>query len=77
MVDPVFNTAMSLKLPLPPVVQPIADLLTMAKTMGKDPPNLSDEAKKKLEELKKKKLTIPQDWKDSVEKLIDTITTIC
>ncbi len=59
MVDPVFTTAMSLKLPLPPVAAPIIDLLTMAKTMGKDPPNLSEEAKKKLEELKKQKISIP------------------
>ena len=59
MVDPVFTTAMSLKLPLPPVAQPIVDLLTMAKTMGKDPPNLTEEAKKKLEELKKQKISIP------------------
>lgn len=76
MVDPVFTTAMSLKLPLPPVAQPIVDLLTMAKTMGKDPPNLTEEAKKKLEELKKQKISIPQDWKDSINNLIETITTL-
>ena len=42
LIDPVFNTATSLSLPLPPVVAPIKDLLAMIPQMGKDPPQLTD-----------------------------------
>lgn len=41
LLDPVFNTATSLSLPVPPIVAPIKDLLAMIPQMGKDPQGLT------------------------------------
>lgn len=76
LIDPVFNTATSLSLPLPPVVAPIKDLLAMIPQMGKDPPQLTDIQKQMIEEFKKQKIQIPDDWKESLSKMKDSLMIV-
>lgn len=75
-LDPVFTTATALKLPLPPILAPIKDLLQMLPQMGKDPPALTPEQKALIEKFKKSKVQIPDDWKVSIKKMKDTINTV-
>lgn len=76
LLDPVFNTATSLSLPLPPIVAPIKDLLTMIPQMGKDPPGLTPDQKALIEKFKKQKIQIPQDWLESLNKMKDSLFTV-
>lgn len=76
LLDPVFNTATSLSLPLPPIVAPIKDLLAMIPQMGKDPPGLTPDQKALIEKFKKQKIQIPQDWKESLNKMKDSLFTV-
>lgn len=76
LIDPVFNTATSLSLPVPPVVAPIKDLLAMIPQMGNDPPQLTDTQKQRIEEFKKQKIQIPDDWKESLTKMKDSLMVV-
>lgn len=76
LIDPVFNTATSLSLPLPPIVAPIKDLLAMIPQMGKDPPGLTPDQKALIEKFKKQKVQMPQDWKESLSKMKDSLFTV-
>lgn len=76
LIDPVFNTATSLSLPLPPVVAPIKDLLAMIPQMGNDPPELTDAQKELIEKYKKQKIQIPDDWKESLSKMKDSLMIV-
>lgn len=76
LLDPVFNTATSLSLPLPPIVAPIKDLLAMIPQMGKDPPGLTLDQKALIEKFKKQKIQIPQDWLESLNKMKDSLFTV-
>ena len=79
LIDPVFKTSSSLKLPLlPKFVAPIQDLMSFAGQMGKDPPGLTDEQKALIDKYKKapKKPEIPQDWQDSLLSMKDTLMTV-
>lgn len=76
LIDPVFNTATSLSLPIPPVVAPIKDLLAMIPQMGNDPPQLTDTQKQRIEEFKKQKIQIPDDWKESLTKMKDSLMIV-
>lgn len=76
LLDPVFNTATSLSLPLPPIVDPIKDLLAMIPQMGKDPPGLTPDQKALIEKFKKQKIQIPQDWLESLNKMKDSLFTV-
>ena len=76
MLDPVFNTASALSLPLPPIVAPIKDLLAMIPQMGKDPPGLTPDQKALIEKYKKMKIQIPQDWETSLNKMKDSLFTV-
>lgn len=75
-LDPVFTTATALKLPVPPILAPIKNLLQMLPQMGKDPPALTPEQKAMIEKFKKSKVQIPEDWKVSIKKMKDTINTV-
>lgn len=80
LVDPVFSTVLSLPIPIPPVAQPIVDLIKMAKTMGGDIPNLTDEQKKLIDNFKASipnpKACIPADWMETIESMFKTLCTI-
>lgn len=76
MLDPVFNTATSLALPVPPIVAPVKDLLAMIPQMGKDPPGLTPDQKALIEKFKKQKIQIPQDWLTSLTKMKDSLFTV-
>ena len=76
LLDPVFNTATSLSLPLPPIIAPIKDLLAMIPQMGKDPPGLTLDQKALIEKFKNQKIQIPQDWLDSLNKMKDSLFTV-
>lgn len=76
MLDPVFNTATSLSLPVPPIVAPVKDILTMIPQMGKDPPGLTPDQKAQIEKFKKQKIQMPQDWLDSLNKMKDSLFTV-
>lgn len=76
MLDPVFNTATSLALPLPPIVAPIKDLIAMIPQMGKDPPGLTLDQKALIEKFKTQKIQIPQAWQESLKKLKDSLFTV-
>lgn len=76
MLDPVFTTATSLALPLPPIVAPIKDILTMIPQMGKDPPGLTPDQKALIKKFKKQKIQIPQDWLESLSKMKDSLFTV-
>lgn len=76
LIDPVFNTATSLSLPVPPIVAPVKDLLAMIPQMGKDPPGLTPDQKALIEKFKKQKIQIPQDWLDSLNKMKDSLFTV-
>ena len=76
LLDPVFSTATSLSLPVPPIVAPIKDLLAMIPQMGKDPPGLTPDQKALIEKFKKQKIQIPQDWKESLNKMKDSLFTV-
>ncbi len=76
LLDPVFNTATSLSLPLPPIVAPVKDLIAMIPKMGKDPPGLTPDQKALIEQFKKQKIQIPQDWKDSLNSMKDSIAIV-
>jgi len=56
LLDPVFNTATSLSLPVPKIVEPVKNLLAMIPQMGKDPPGLTPEQKALIEKFKKQKI---------------------
>ena len=73
LLDPVFNTATALKLPLPPIIDPVKDLLAMIPQMGKDPPGITPDQKALIEKYKKQKIQIPQEWKKSLEDIVKNI----
>lgn len=75
-LDPVFNTATALSLPVPPIVAPLKDLLAMIPQMGKDPAGISVDQKALIEEFKKQKIQIPQDWLESLNKMKDSLFTV-
>lgn len=74
LLDPVFNTATALKLPLPPIVKPVKDLLMMIPKMGKDPPGLTPDQKALIEKYKKQKIQIPQEWYKSLNDMVKNIS---
>lgn len=76
LMDPVFNTATALALPLPPIVAPVKDLLAMIPQMGKDPPGISPEQKALIEKYKTMKIQIPQDWLESLKNMKDSLLTV-
>lgn len=76
LLDPVFNTATALSLPLPPIIAPIKDLIAMIPQMGKDPPGLTPDQKALIEKFKKQKIQIPQDWSESLNKMKDSLFTV-
>lgn len=76
LLDPVFNSATSLSLPVPPIVAPVKDLLAMIPQMGKDPPGLTPDQKALIEKFKKQKIQIPQDWKESLNKMKDSLFAV-
>lgn len=75
MVDPVFNTVMTLPIPVPPVIAPILDLIKMAKSMGGDPPGIDEMLKQKINEVKAK-MKLPEDWKQTLEDMFKTLVNI-
>ena len=76
LIDPVFNTATSLSLPLPQIVAPVKDLMSLIPQMGKDPPGITKEQKELIEKYKKMNVQLPQNWADSLASMKDSLVTV-
>ena len=76
MLDPVFNTATAISLPLPPVVAPIKDILAMIPNLGKDPPGVTPDQKALIEKIKALKPEIPSTWMDSVNSMMLSVMEV-
>jgi hypothetical protein len=75
MMDPVFDGISKLRLPLPPVAQPINNLLKMFKSPSSDTSTLTDAQKKLIEEWKDK-AQIPTTWLASLSSMMQTINLL-